>query len=95
MNGTNDTDRAGTVDDSGDLDPREAALIVEQTAVEARRQFEPASPLVAARGAGLALRLRRGLVVHARPARVYGSGRLVHCVVVRLARTHGRLRNLT
>lgn len=50
----NDTDEAGTVDDSGDLDPREAALIVERTAATARRQFEP-SPVVAVLGAGVFL----------------------------------------
>jgi hypothetical protein len=54
MNGTHDTE-TGTVDDGSELDPREAARIVEQTAISARRQFEPSSPLAAVLGAGIFL----------------------------------------
>jgi hypothetical protein len=55
MNGTHDTDETGTVDGGGELDPREAALLVEQTAIQARRQFEPSSPIAAMLGAGIFL----------------------------------------
>jgi hypothetical protein len=55
MNGTHDTDDTATVDEGGELDPREAALIVEQTAIQARRQFDPSSPLAAVLGAGVFL----------------------------------------
>ncbi|HEY2044049.1 MAG TPA: hypothetical protein VGH11_15335 [Jatrophihabitans sp.] len=55
MNGTHGTGEAGTVDEGGELDPREAALIVKQTAIQARRQFEPASPLAAVLGAAVFL----------------------------------------
>jgi hypothetical protein len=54
MNETHDTD-TGTVDEGGELDPRQAALLVEQTALAARRQFEPSSPLAAVLGAGVFL----------------------------------------
>jgi hypothetical protein len=54
MNETHDTE-TGTVDDGGELDPREAALILEQSAIAARRQFEPASPLAAVLGAAVFL----------------------------------------
>jgi hypothetical protein len=54
MNGTHDTE-TGIVDDGGELDPREAVLIVERTAIAARRQFEPSSPLAAVLGAGVFL----------------------------------------
>ncbi len=55
MNGTRDMDEAGTVDEGGELDPRQAALLVEQTAVRARRQFEPSTPLGAVFGAAIFL----------------------------------------
>ena len=55
MNGTHDTDQTGTIDDGGELDPREAALILEQTEISARRQFEPSSPLAVVLGAGVFL----------------------------------------
>jgi hypothetical protein len=55
MNGTRDTDETGTLDDDGELDPRQAALLVEQTAIQARRQFEPSSPIAAMLGAGVFL----------------------------------------
>jgi hypothetical protein len=54
MNGTHDTG-TGTVDEGGELDPRQAALIIEQSAMAARRQFEPSSPLGAVLGAGVFL----------------------------------------
>jgi hypothetical protein len=55
MNGTHESEQTGTVDDGGELDPREAALILEQTAITARRQFEPSSPLGAILAAGVFL----------------------------------------
>ena len=55
MNGTHHTDKTRTGDEGGELDPREAAQIIEQTAIQARRQFEPASPLAALAGAGVFL----------------------------------------
>jgi hypothetical protein len=55
MTGTRDPNQIETVDEEGELDPREAALIVEQTAIAARRQFEPSSPLAAVVGAGIFL----------------------------------------
>jgi hypothetical protein len=55
MNGTHNTDKTWTGDEGGELDPREAAQIIEQTAIQARRQFEPASPLAALAGAGVFL----------------------------------------
>jgi hypothetical protein len=55
MNGTRDTDETGTLDDDGELDPRQAALLVERTAIQARRQFEPSSPIAAMLGAGVFL----------------------------------------
>jgi hypothetical protein len=53
MNGTPNIDEA--LDEGGELDPREAARIVEQTAIAARRQFEPSSPVAASLGAGVFL----------------------------------------
>jgi len=53
MSGTHDTDPAG-ITENGDLDPRQAAALIEQTAISARRQFEP-SPIAAALGAGVFL----------------------------------------
>jgi hypothetical protein len=55
MDGTHATEETGTLDEGGELDPREAALIVERTAFQARRQFDPASPLAAVLGAGVFL----------------------------------------
>lgn len=55
MNGTRDTDETGTLDDGGELDPRQAALLVEQTAIRARRQFEASTPVGAVVGAGIFL----------------------------------------
>lgn len=43
MNGTRDTHHA-PADDGGELDPRDAATLLEQTRRRARRQFEPAQP---------------------------------------------------
>lgn len=54
MNGTHYTDRAGTTADDGDLDPRRAAALIEETAVHARRQLAP-SPIAAVLGAGVFL----------------------------------------
>jgi hypothetical protein len=55
MSGTRDTDETATADEGGELDLREAAALVEQTKRQARRQFEPRSPLVAVLGAGVFL----------------------------------------
>lgn len=55
MNETHDADQAGTGDDGDDLDPRRAAEIIEQTAIGARRQFDPSSPTTAVLGAGVFL----------------------------------------
>jgi hypothetical protein len=55
MNDIRDTDETGMDDEGGVLDPREAALLVTQTAIQARRQFEPSSPLAALLGAGVFL----------------------------------------
>jgi hypothetical protein len=55
MDGTHETEERGTIDEGGELDPTEAALIVEQTAIAARRQFDPSSPLAAILGAGVFL----------------------------------------
>jgi hypothetical protein len=54
MNDTPDTDRAAG-EDGGILDPHEAAELIEQTAIQARRQFETSSPLAAVLGAGVFL----------------------------------------
>jgi hypothetical protein len=55
MNGTYDTGQSGDADEGGDLDPRRAAAIIEQTAIRARRQFDPSSPIAAVLGAGVFL----------------------------------------
>ncbi len=44
MSATHDTGKSPAGDEGGGLDPREAARILEQTAIQARRQFEPSSP---------------------------------------------------
>src|SRR4051794_38428644 len=44
MNGTRDPSQAGTADDGGGLDPREAVTLLEQTRLRARRQLEPCPP---------------------------------------------------
>jgi hypothetical protein len=48
MNDTGDLEQAGTADNGGALDPREAARLLEQTSREARRQFAPNPPLLTA-----------------------------------------------
>ena len=55
MNRTRDTDQAG-IDggDDGELKPQEAAALIEQTAINARRQFN-SSPIGAVLGAGVFL----------------------------------------
>src|ERR1017187_6463021 len=55
MNGTDDTGQADIADEGDDLDPRQAAAIIEQTALRARRQFDPSSPIAAVLGAGVFL----------------------------------------
>ena len=55
MNGTSDMDQTGTVDRGNGLDPREAAALVEQTTRQARREFEPQKPLMAALGSAVFL----------------------------------------
>jgi hypothetical protein len=54
MNGPQDTDQAGIADEGGELNPRQAAMLVEETQMRARRQFEP-SPMAAVVGAGVFL----------------------------------------
>jgi hypothetical protein len=52
MNGTRKTGEAETAGESGGLDPRQAADLLDQTKLQARRQFEPYPPwLLATRGA--------------------------------------------
>jgi hypothetical protein len=53
MNGTRDDDRAES--DDGVLDPHDAAELIEQTTLNARRAFETSSPIAAALGAGVFL----------------------------------------
>lgn len=55
MNATPNTDNGRYADDDGALDPRTAAQMIEETAMRARRQFDPASPLAALLGAGVFL----------------------------------------
>src|SRR5262245_25688577 len=55
MNGTHNTNHDQHTDDGGALDPRAAAQMIEQTALQARRQFDTASPLAAVLGAGVFL----------------------------------------
>jgi hypothetical protein len=51
MNGTRDTDQTGGADNGGELDPRQAATLLEQTTQQARRRLEPYPPwLTAIRG---------------------------------------------
>jgi hypothetical protein len=54
MNAAHDTDHADIADEDGNLDPRQAALLLERTAIRARRQFEP-SPMAAVVGASVFL----------------------------------------
>lgn len=54
MNEPHDTDQAGIDDGGGELDPHEAAALIEQTAINARRQFN-SSPIAAVLGAGVFL----------------------------------------
>jgi hypothetical protein len=44
MNGTRNTSKAGTAGEGGGLDPREAATLLEQTRLQARRQLAPSPP---------------------------------------------------
>jgi hypothetical protein len=44
MNGIRGPSQAGTADDGGGLDPRQAATLLEQVRLRARRQLEPAPP---------------------------------------------------
>lgn len=55
MDRTHGTEDIATTDDDGDLDPREAAALVERTHRQARRQFETESPLYALLAAGVFL----------------------------------------
>jgi hypothetical protein len=52
MNVVGDTDEAASTGEGAGLDPRDAAQILEQTNRQARRQFDPVSPLAAVAGAG-------------------------------------------
>src|ERR1035441_2814175 len=44
MDEARNSSEAGTASEDGGLDPREAATLLEQTRLQARRQFEPAPP---------------------------------------------------
>lgn len=48
MSGTPDTNGITTADDNGDFDPGAAAALLEQATRQARRQFNPAPPLLTA-----------------------------------------------
>jgi hypothetical protein len=55
MNEAGDTNQAASAGEGTELDPREAAKILEQTKRQARRQFDPQSSLAAVAGAGVFL----------------------------------------
>src|ERR1700726_4058704 len=55
MNPAGDTNQIGAAGEGAALDPREAAMILEQTKRQARRQFDPQSALAAVVGAGVFL----------------------------------------
>ena len=55
MGETLDTTGSATDDEGGVFDPQEAARILEQTARQARHQFDPVSPLAVVAGAGVFL----------------------------------------
>src|SRR5689334_21696698 len=55
MNGTRDTNHTETTDGGGRLDPRQAATLLQQTRLRARRQFEPSPPWLLAIRAVLVL----------------------------------------
>ena len=46
MNGTRDTNETETAGNGGELDPREAATLLEQAKRQAKRKFEPNPPLL-------------------------------------------------
>lgn len=50
-----DTHKATTAENAGDFDPRNAAVLLDQTTLQARRQFEPNPPWLLAIRAVLAL----------------------------------------
>ncbi|HEY4867967.1 MAG TPA: hypothetical protein VIK45_20920 [Candidatus Dormibacteraeota bacterium] len=55
MNVTGDINQAASAGEGAALDPREAAKILEQAKMQARRQFDPQSALAAVVGAGVFL----------------------------------------
>jgi len=55
MNGPPKVDHPGTAEDDGGLDPREAAALMDETARQARREFQPHAPHVAVGAAGVFL----------------------------------------
>jgi hypothetical protein len=55
MNVVGDTNEAASAGEAAGMDPREAAQILEQTKMQARRQFDPQSALAAVVGAGVFL----------------------------------------
>ena len=63
-------------EEHGELDPRSAAALLEQTTAQARRQFDLRPPLLhAGRSGGRACRVRRGLVVGTPTASLLGAKR--------------------
>src|ERR1700694_2724703 len=52
MNAAGDTNQIGAPVEEAGLDPQEAARILEHAKRQARRQFDPVSPLAALAGAG-------------------------------------------
>jgi len=55
MQGTHDTDQTEPVDGGGELDPREAARLLDQTNRDARRQFNLSPPWITAFGGAVIL----------------------------------------
>ena len=74
MNAAGDTNQIGASGERAGLDPREAARILEQAKRQARRQFDPVSPLAAVAGAGAFLVGYGAVWWSMRDQQVYGTG---------------------
>src|ERR1700737_1326406 len=74
MNASGDTNQIGAAGEGAGLDPREAAKILEQAKSQARRQFDPASPLAALAGAGAFLVGYGAVWWSMRDQQVYSTG---------------------